>query len=595
MGIRVWPYGHWYDSGEPSPYRDTSICFSPNIFGSALGRNLSRAGADHLIRLLLLNALSSCKSSADALAYQDDVYIFLGMGLSMKALENSLPQYELDPCDLQFPESERLSPYDFSSGDSCLEIEEDVEHLSAKERKLLQLVEMGFLIDEASSAIEASGPDTDITELMDYISAARMNTSDEQQELPCQNLHDDEQPGPSHQHGGLSTSKKRKKLFKEEEIWENKQEFWRRKQKQSYKKQAKSPDYEDIVHLPKLMIGFGVPDHPLHMSHRTLPKSAVGPPYFYFENVAWTPKGVWTTISRFLYNIEPEFIDSLYFSAAARKRGYIHNLPIENRFPLLPIPPMTIQEFLPHTRSWWPSWDYRSKLNCLQTCHASVQTTNKIRNALESWIDEVPPERTQKYVLYECKKWNLIWTGKNRVSVLEPDEIELLLGYPINHTRGASRTDRYKSLGNSFQVDTVAFHFSVLKKMFPNGISVLSLFSGIGGAEVALHRLGIPLKNVVSVEISEVNNIILRGWWEQTNQKGNLIELGDIQKVTGERLSELIHSLGGFDLIVGGSPCNNLTGSNRLSRNGLAGEQSVLFHEYYRILYTVKGIMDIMS
>ncbi|KAK1326947.1 DNA (cytosine-5)-methyltransferase DRM2 [Acorus calamus] len=154
---------------------------------------------------------------------------------------------------------------------------------------------------------------------------------------------------------------------------------------------------------------------------------------------------------------------------------------------------------------------------------------------------------------------------------LPNDEIEVLLGFPRNHTRGggSSRTERYRSLGNSFQVDTVAYHFSVLKDLFPNGITLLSLFSGIGGAEVALHRLGIHLKAVVCVEISEVNRNIVRSWWEQTNQTGTLIDIADIQQLNGDRLEQLIHMFGGFDLVVGGSPCNNLTGSNRVSRDGL--------------------------
>jgi len=44
--------------------------------------------------------------------------------------------------------------------------------------------------------------------------------------------------------------------------------------------------------------------------------------------------------------------------------------------------------------------------------------------------------------------------GRNKVAPFEPDEVETLLGFPRNHTRGGgiSRTDRYKSLGNSFQV-----------------------------------------------------------------------------------------------------------------------------------------------
>ncbi|BAS93311.1 Os05g0313900, partial [Oryza sativa Japonica Group] len=88
-------------------------------------------------------------------------------------------------------------------------------------------------------------------------------------------------------------------------------------------------------------------------STETFLKPAFGPPFFYYENVALSSKGVWTTISRFLFDIQPEFVGS--FCAAARKMDYIHNLPIENRSPVLPLPPNTISEaFLP-TNMWWPS------------------------------------------------------------------------------------------------------------------------------------------------------------------------------------------------------------------------------------------------
>ena len=59
----------------------------------------------------------------------------------------------------------------------------------------------------------------------------------------------------------------------------------------------------------KPMIGFGVLNESHPKIHRTLPEAAIRPPYFYYENVALTPKGIWATISRFLYDVEPEFID----------------------------------------------------------------------------------------------------------------------------------------------------------------------------------------------------------------------------------------------------------------------------------------------
>ncbi|KAF5479623.1 hypothetical protein F2P56_000429, partial [Juglans regia] len=461
---------------------------------------------------------------------------------------------------------------DFSDIDSSSDTEEIMIPESDVDGKLLSLVKMGYTVDEASIAIERCGQNSSLVELTDFICAAQMAKVADAHfpELPLE-------VKPKLKHCDFSKHKKRK--LSDYAMWKKK------------RRNGVHDDDDETIHLPNPMTGFGAPGEPCQTISRTLPEAAVGPPFFYYENVALAPKGVWTTISRFLYDVEPEFVDSKYFCAAARKRGYVHNLPIENRFPLLPLPPRTIHEALPLTRKWWPSWDQRTKLNCIQTCIGSAKLTERIRKALEDYDGE-PPLRVQKYVLDECRKWNLVWVGRNKVAPLEPDEVEMLLGFPRNHTRGGgiSRTDRYKSLGNSFQVDTVAYHLSVLKDMFPGGINLLSLFSGIGGAEVALHRLGIRLKNVVSVEISEVNRNILRCWWEQTNQRGNLIDLADVQQLNGDRLEQMMSSFGGFDLVVGGSPCNNLAGSNRHHRDGLEGK-----HMAVEFLWIFDGILFILD
>lgn len=129
---------------------------------------------------------------------------------------------------------------------------------------------------------------------------------------------------------------------------------------------------------------------------------------------------------------------------------------------------------------------------------------------------------------------------------------------------------------------------SVLKPLYPKGIKVLSLFTGIGGGEVALHRLQIPMNLVVSVEISEVNRNIFRSFWEQTNQRGDLIEFTNVEELDDHKIEVLMDQYGGFDLVIGGSPCNNLAGANRVSRNGLEGDQSSLFYDYCRILEAVR-------
>ena len=237
------------------------------------------------------------------------------------------------------------------------------------------------------------------------------------------------------------------------------------------KKKGPLAEQDDVIRLPNPMIGFGVPSICSVVTYRTLPEAAIGPPFFYYENVALATKGDWETISRFLYEITPEFVDSKYFCAAARKRGYVHNLPINNRFPLLPLPPRTIHEAFPLTKKWWPEWDKRTKFNCLKTTYGSPKLTEMIRKALEKCGGN-PPNHVKKYVLEECRRWNLVWIGKNKVATLEPDEVEIILGFPRNHTRGGglSRTDRFKSLGNSFQVRKS--YFPMLNSFFPRCLSI---------------------------------------------------------------------------------------------------------------------------
>ncbi|KAK1308521.1 DNA (cytosine-5)-methyltransferase DRM2 [Acorus calamus] len=465
------------------------------------------------------------------------------------------------------------------------------EDISEKDRKLLTLVEMGFSTDEAASAIDRCGQNASVLELADSIHAAQLAGEDGQDEEFPWSCWSEDEPRSSFIFGAC-TDKKRVGRWADPNRRKKMKFYDQNGRRERGSVSFREDDDLPSLSLPNPMIGFGLPTGRPVTTHRNLPEAAMGPPYFYYENVALAPRGVWDTISRFLYDIEPEFVDSKFFCAAARKRGYIHNLPIHNRFPLLPLQPCTIFEAFPMTKKWWPSWDTRTHFNCLQTCIASARLTERIRSSLSN-CNDLPPSLTRQSILHECRKWNLVWVGLNKVAPLEPDEIEMLLGFPKDHTRGggSSRTERYKSLGNSFQVDTVAYHLSVLKDLFPNGITVLSLFSGIGGAEVALHRLGIHLKAVVSVEISEVNRNIVRSWWEQTNQTGELIDLADVQELNGDRLEQLIRRFGGFDLVIGGSPCNNLTGSNRHTRDGLEGKDSSLFYDYFRILDVVKNVM----
>ncbi|KAE8695233.1 DNA (Cytosine-5)-methyltransferase DRM1/2 isoform 2 [Hibiscus syriacus] len=250
---------------------------------------------------------------------------------------------------------------DFTNIDSSSDTEEIMN--SDEENKLLYLTKIGYSDAEASIAMERCDPDSSIAELTDFICAAQMVRAADTL-LPVE-------------------------------------------------------DRKPLCNNPNYKKSFGVFTESDQITQRTLPENAIGPPYFYYENVALAPIEVWTKMSR----------------------------------------------------KWWPSWDPRTKLNCLKTCTGSAKLTEMICKALEAYDDE-PPLSVQKYVLDEYRKWNLVWVGRNKVVPLEPDEVEMLLGFPKNHTRG------------------VGF----ARDMFPVGINVLSLFSGISDAEVTFYCLGISLK-----------------------------------------------------------------------------------------------------
>ncbi|KAJ1700127.1 hypothetical protein LUZ63_008639 [Rhynchospora breviuscula] len=462
--------------------------------------------------------------------------------------------------------------------------------------KLQVLVKMGYDQDEAASAVKRCGEDASAFELADSIYAAQTAKEEEFGDCDPSSAHEqkdgDKYDPFLHDHkrqrfdDGASSSHRNNNQRR----GHLNRAYGRPSTTIRHHGGGSDDDREAELFLPNSMVGFGLPMDPKRQIYRKLPDVAQGPPFFYYENVALAPRGVWDTISRMLDNIPPEFVDSQYFSAACRKRGYIHNLPIANRFHLKPVPPQTILEAFPSNRAHWPEWDKRTKFNCLQTVVASSKLTEKIHAELKAYPNP-PSLDVMKRVMKECRKWNLIWIGQKRVAPLEPHEVEFLLGFPRDHTRSISRTERYRSLGNSFNVDTVAYHLSVLKGIYPNGIRILSLFSGIGGAEVALHRLGIKMTAVLSVEKSLSNRNLLNSWWKETGQEGELQEIDDVRKVDDAILECFIRRHGGFDLVIGGSPCNNLTGSNRLHRIGLQGEHSSLFYHYYRILSRVRYLM----
>ncbi|KAM3268106.1 putative inactive DNA (cytosine-5)-methyltransferase DRM3 [Capsicum chacoense] len=327
---------------------------------------------------------------------------------------------------------------------------------------------------------------------------------------------------------------------------------------------------------------------------RSLDKMVAKAPYFFYGNVMNLSHDSWVRISQFLYSIEPEFVHTQLFSALSRKEGYVHNLPTENRVHIVPKPPMTIQEVVPSSKKWWPSWDTRQHLSCI---NSETSVVSHICDRLERTLSEsqgYPSGDRQRDILFQCQMFNLVWVGRYKLAPVVPEQIERILGYPENHTRiaGFNLMERLLSLKHCFQIDTLAYCLSALKYLYPGGLTVLSIYSGIGGAEVALHRLGIPLKAVVSIESSEKNRRILKQWWSSSGQAGELVQLEDIHKLASNKVEVLIQQFGGFDFIICQNPCTYSSKGNLAADiDSHASLDFMLFHEFVRVMQRVRSKM----
>ncbi|XP_073050398.1 probable inactive DNA (cytosine-5)-methyltransferase DRM3 [Primulina eburnea] len=322
---------------------------------------------------------------------------------------------------------------------------------------------------------------------------------------------------------------------------------------------------------------------------KTLTSVVAKSPYFLYGNVTNLSHDSWAKLSQFLYSVQPEFVNTEMRSALSRKEGYIHNLPTEDRFYSFPKSPMTIQEAIPHTRKWWPLWDTRKQLSNI-SCETSgiSQLCDRFGRMLTE-SKGLLTDAQRRDLLQQCQALNLVWLGNYKLAPIEPEHLEHIMGYPTHHTQAAgfSLSDRLKSLKLAFQTDTLAYHLSVLKPLFPGGMTVLSFFNGIGGALVALHRLGIRLKGAVSVEPCENKRRIVTQWWENTGQSGELIQVEDSQKLSSNKLEDLIKKFRGFDLVI----CQNPYASGD-STTDLAALDFSLFVEFVRVLQRVRTTME---
>ncbi|KAL6608143.1 hypothetical protein ACP70R_041206 [Stipagrostis hirtigluma subsp. patula] len=463
--------------------------------------------------------------------------------------------------------------------------------------KSLSLLQMGFTEEEVSAAIDSfgQGATVEVDELADYILARRLASSIEQKEVKVESdfIGETESEYSSY-HPSYST----RGFYDDGDTGRDNLRVKRAKPTIIDDSGASSSHTSNPWFMGRCGGSSNMPiKEELESMTSGLRANIHGnlakPPYFLYGNVVEIPKATWRQLSQFLYNVEPEFVNSQFFSALMRKEGYIHNLPTENRHVVDPSSPMTIDEALPFTKPYWPSWDTRKHISAVTTEVAGIeQICERLGRMARDSRGVVISQERQMHIMHQCKASNLIWVGREKLSPLEPHQMERILGYPPNHTSlfGLSSQDRFEAMKYAFQIDTLSYLLSVLKDMYPDGMRVLSIYSGIGGAEVTLDRLGIPLRCLVSVEESDNNRRILKRWWVKTDQTGELRQLKSVWMLNINVIEDMVREFGGFDLIIGGnySSCKGGT-----TINTTMGMDSNLFFEYARVVKRVRAAVGV--
>lgn len=110
-------------------------------------------------------------------------------------------------------------------------------------------------------------------------------------------------------------------------------------------------------------------------------------------------------------------------------------------------------------------------------------------------------------------------------------------------------------------------------------MKILSLFDGISCGRVALDRAGIKVDEYYASEIDK-NAIAI-----SANNYPDIVQVGDVRAIRWE--PEDYNDDDTF-ILIGGSPCQDLSIIKSKTRKGLEGEKSNLFWEYVRILKELK-------
>jgi len=131
---------------------------------------------------------------------------------------------------------------------------------------------------------------------------------------------------------------------------------------------------------------------------------------------------------------------------------------------------------------------------------------------------------------------------------------------------------------------------------------VLSLFSGIGAAEIAIVDMALMghfvLDSFICVELNDDRHSAFSAWFQRMRAQHpkllgtvRILRVADVCSLGDRDIQRLVAAAGGASLIIGAPPCNDVSSCNRdPERSGLEGRSSGLFYEGARWVKACRAV-----
>lgn len=204
--------------------------------------------------------------------------------------------------------------------------------------------------------------------------------------------------------------------------------------------------------------------------------SEVKPKYFILENVASMSKEARETITKELFGIEPVMINASLVSAQNRKRLFwVGKLDEFGTYQKVEIPQpedkgillkdileeeVDIKYYITKDRKNTFVTNRPQDIDNIKAQTLLVGGTLPTIAFPKAYCLKVGGQQglTERGFnkFLNSRQDNFVWNNEGYIRKLTPIECERLQGLPDNYTEGISNTQRYKTLGNAFNVDVVA-------------------------------------------------------------------------------------------------------------------------------------------